>query len=88
MVTALGGVDLVVFTGGIGEHSAEVRRRICSPLRFLGIALDEGQNEADAGVISQTHRVVVRVMQTDEDAVIARHTATLLKETTATHVHL
>jgi acetate kinase len=75
----LGGLDLLVFTGGIGEHAAEVRRRICEGLEFLGIRLDERANEANAEVISAPDgRVKVRVVKTNEDLMIARHTATVL----------
>jgi acetate kinase len=75
----LGGLDLLVFTGGIGEHAPEVRRRICEGLDFLGIRLDERANEANAEVISAVDgRVKVRVVKTNEDLMIARHTATVL----------
>jgi acetate kinase len=70
---ALGGVDTLVFAGGIGENSPIVRSRICSGLAFLGIELNEGQNMANAGVISlKTSRVPVRVIPTDEASAIAK----------------
>jgi acetate kinase len=76
---ALGGLDVLVFTGGIGEHAAEVRRRICEGLDFLGIRLDDRANEANAEVISAADGwVKVRVVKTNEDLMIARHTATVL----------
>ena len=71
---SLGGLDTLVFTGGIGERSAEVRSEICSGLEFLGIAIDEASNRANAAVISAGSRCVVRVVATDEDLMIARHT--------------
>jgi acetate kinase len=71
---ALGGLDTLVFTGGIGERSAEVRAGICSSLEFLGIAIDAAANRANAEVISAGSRCVVRVVATDEDLMIARHT--------------
>jgi acetate kinase len=71
---ALGGLDTLVFTGGIGERAAEVRAEICSGLEFLGIAIDERANRANAEVISAGPRCVVRVVATDEDLMIARHT--------------
>jgi len=71
---ALGGLDTLVFTGGIGERSAEVRAEICSGLEFLGIAIDAAANRANAEVISSGPGCVVRVVATDEDLMIARHT--------------
>ncbi len=68
----LGGVETLVFAGGIGEHSSLIRHRICAGLGFLGIELDRRRNSASAPVISTTAgRVAVRVMQTDEDFMIA-----------------
>ncbi len=70
---ALGGLDAVVFAGGIGEHAAPVRARICSGLEFLGIELDAARNAAHAAVIStDASRVAVRVIHTDEELLIAR----------------
>lgn len=70
---ALGGVDAVVFSGGIGEHASIVRARICNPLAFLGIELDEPRNASNARLISRGGAPVsVYVIPTDEEAVIAR----------------
>ncbi|MCG3148257.1 MAG: putative propionate kinase [Verrucomicrobiae bacterium] len=70
---ALGGLDTLVFTGGIGENMPAIRGRICDGLEFLGIELDEQQNAANASVISRAaSRVAVRVIRTDEEIVIAR----------------
>ena len=70
---ALGGLDTVVFSGGIGENALPVRARICEGLDFLGIELDESRNEEAAPVISNnTSRVTVRVIRTDEELMIAR----------------
>jgi acetate kinase len=70
---ALGGLDTLVFAGGIGEHAPTVRTRICDGLGFLGIELEEKQNLASAAVISTaTSRVAVRVMHTDEESTIAK----------------
>lgn len=70
---ALGGVDTLVFAGGIGEHAATIRERICDGLGFLGIDLDEARNAAAAGVIStDTSRATVRIIHTDEALMIAR----------------
>jgi acetate kinase len=72
---ALGGLDTLVFTGGIGEHAATVRAEICSGLQYLGVALDGAANNRNAEVISAAGgRCVVRVVETDEDLMIARHT--------------
>ncbi len=89
MAAAMGGLDGVVFTGGIGEHGAEVRRRICSQLGFLGISLDDERNQENAPVISSQSGMTVRVMHTDEEAVIARHTAEILsRENGPDHVRI
>lgn len=70
---ALGGLDTVVFAGGIGENAPEVRARICEGLGFLGIELEEKQNTANAAVISTgSSRVSVRVIHTDEELMIAK----------------
>ena len=75
---ALGGLDTLVFAGGIGENSPEVRRRICEGLGFLGIALDAGRNAADGPVISSdAGPAKVRVIRTDEESMIARDAARL-----------
>lgn len=75
----LGGLDTLVFAGGIGEHAAEVRARICQGLAFLGVEVDEARNAAHAGVISPAgRRVTVRVIPTDEERLIARTVSQLL----------
>lgn len=69
---ALGGLDTLVFAGGIGENAPAVRAWICDGLGFLGIELEEKRNVANEGVISTTaSRVVVRVIRTDEEMIIA-----------------
>ena len=69
---ALGGLDTLVFAGGIGENAPAVRARICDGLGFLGIELEEERNAANEGVISATaSRVAVRVIHTDEERMIA-----------------
>ena len=69
----LGGLDTLVFAGGIGENAAFVRSRICEGLNFLGIELDESRNAQAAPAISVTGgRVTVRVIRTDEELMIAR----------------
>ncbi len=70
---ALGGVDTLVFAGGIGENAPSVRARICEGLAFLGLGLDRRRNGANSAVISKpTSRVGVRVIRTDEELMIAR----------------
>jgi len=70
---ALGGLDTLVFSGGIGENAPVIRARICEGLEFLGIEIEEKQNAANAGVISAAAgRVAVRVIHTDEELTIAR----------------
>jgi acetate kinase len=69
---ALGGLDALVFAGGIGENAPAVRARVCDGLGFLGIELDAGRNARNEGVISAAAgRVTVRVMHTDEERMIA-----------------
>ena len=70
---ALGGLDTLVFAGGIGENAPAVRKRICEGLEFLGLELDETRNAKTADVIStEASRITVRVICTDEELMIAR----------------
>ena len=70
---ALGGLDALVFAGGIGEDCRSIRARICEGLGFLGIELNEARNLENAAVISADHgSVTVRVIRTDEELMIAR----------------
>lgn len=76
---ALAGLDLLVFTGGVGEHSPEIRTSICSGLRFLGIQIDDAHNRSNAASISvDGSQVRVDVIATNEEAMIARHVRRLL----------
>ena len=76
---ALGGLDTLVFAGGIGENAGDVRARVCSDLRFLGFELDKARNAANAPVISTaSSRATVRVIRTDEELMIAREACRLL----------
>ena len=71
--TTLGGLDTLVFAGGIGENCPAIRSRICEGLGFLGIGLDEKQNRKNAPVISKEKKsVAVRVIHTDEEWMIAK----------------
>lgn len=79
LIVCLGGVDELVFTAGIGEHSPEIRAQVCARLGWLGIALDEAANAAGAEIISaRGSGVVVRVIPADEELTIARHTLEVL----------
>jgi acetate kinase len=76
---ALGGLDTLVFAGGIGEKAPVVRARICDGLEFLGIEVEEKRNVANAGLISaDAGRVAVRVVHTDEEWMIAQTVCSVL----------
>jgi acetate kinase len=78
----LGGLDMLVFAGGIGEHSAPVRSSVCQGLSFLGISLDGNSNQSSASTISSNgSQVGVRIVQSQEDLQIARHSRALLRKT-------
>lgn len=75
LAAAIGGIDTLVLSGGIGENAAPIRARIVNGLEHLGVHLDEARNEQGAAVISaEESRCTVRVMRTDEQAIIARET--------------
>lgn len=79
LAAVLGGLDTLVFTGGIGERAAVVRWEICEGLDHLGVVLDERRNAAHGDIISSTGSpCTVRVVATDEDLMIARHTKAVL----------
>ena len=81
LAAALGGLDALVFTGGIGEHSATVRERVCEGLEFIGIRLDRERNAAHAPLISTDDApVTVRVVPTDEALTVARHTRRFIEQ--------
>lgn len=76
---ALGGLDTLVFAGGIGENAPLIRERICEGIGFLGIALDNVRNTANASLIStEASPVTVRVIRTDEELMIARSVSRVL----------
>ncbi len=84
LASALGGLDGLVFTAGIGEHAPAIRAQACARLAWLGLELDEAANAANRAVISTPRsRVEVRVMATDEEAMIARHTLAVLRRAAA-----
>jgi acetate kinase len=79
MTTVLGGLDTLVFTGGIGEHAGAVRAEIVGRLAHLGAGLDTDANDSGAPVISSSNSVImVRVQPTDEELMMARHAARLV----------
>ena len=74
----MGGVDIIVFTGGVGEHQSSTRANVCNPLRFMGVEIDDAANDAnngDEGIISTPNSAVkVVVIPTDEEYMIAKDT--------------
>ncbi|GAC1540294.1 MAG: hypothetical protein NVS2B7_12470 [Herpetosiphon sp.] len=87
LVATLGGLDTLVFTGGVGEHAASIRARICAGLEGFGIQLDLQRNATDQPIISHADSsVIVRVVPTDEDRMIARHTHRLIAMEGVAHV--
>jgi acetate kinase len=78
-VAALGGIDLLIFTGGIGEHAPQIRAAACADLGFLGIVLDDARNTNNASTISSnSSRCTVQVVPSNEEVIIARHTRAVL----------
>lgn len=83
LVSALGGIDALIFTAGIGEHSSAIRTAICARLAWLGVRVDAAANDADADRISSPNsQIDVRVIPTDEEAMIAHHTRAITRVAT------
>ena len=81
LAAVLGGIDTLVFTGGIGENAPPVRERICAGLEFLGITLEPARNRANAPIISlDGASTSVRVMKTNEELMIARQTNLVIRQ--------
>ena len=78
LAAALGGLDTLVFTGGVGENAAAIRAAVCRDAAWLGLELDEAANMGGGPLISKPGRAAAWVIPTDEELVIARHTARLL----------
>jgi acetate kinase len=79
LAASLGGLDALVFTAGIGEHAAEIRRRVCRDAAWLGVELDDAANGRGGPRISRPNgKVSAWVVPTDEDLMIARHVWTLI----------
>lgn len=80
LTAAAGGIDTLVFTGGIGLHAPVIRERICDGLEYLGISIDASLNNDGSDIISTSgSRVTVRVMATNEELIIAQHTQQCLQ---------
>lgn len=79
----MGGVDIIVFTGGVGEHQSSTRANVCKPLRFMGVEIDNAANDAnngDEGIISTPNSAVkVVVTPTDEEYMIAKDTEAIIE---------
>ena len=85
LAAALGGLDMLAFTAGVGEHSAVLRQRICAALAWLGIAIDDGANLANAPLISaSSSRVAVAVEPTNEEWIAASHALPFMRQAAAT----
>ena len=81
MIAALGGIDLLVFTGGIGENDFEVRAVICGGLSWLGVTLDQTRNRSASNPINDSgSRCTVQILVSQEDEQIARHTKALVPQ--------
>jgi acetate kinase len=81
MANTLGGLECLVFTGGIGEHSKEIRQQICDRLQWLGVTLDHSANDQARRYVSVANSgVVVLIIPTSEETTIARHCAAKLSE--------
>lgn len=79
----MGGVDIIVFTGGVGEHQSSTRANVCKPLRYMGVEIDDAANDAnngDEGIISTPNSAVkVVVIPTDEEYMIAKDTEAIIE---------
>ena len=81
LAAALGGLDMLIFTGGIGEHAAAVRAEVCDGLAYLGLVIDPRPNDSNEDTISTAgSKCRVRVIPTNENLMVARHTAALVFE--------
>ena len=79
MIAVLDGLDMLVFTGGIGENDAQVRAEICSGLSWIGVSLDEARNRSASNPVSDGQsRCLVQVLPSQEDEQIAHHTWALV----------
>jgi acetate kinase len=80
LAATLGGLDMLAFTAGVGEHSAVLRERICGALGWLGVRLDDAANHANAAIISDPRsRIDIVVEPTNEEWVMASHALDLVR---------
>ncbi|RUW90716.1 acetate/propionate family kinase [Mesorhizobium sp. M7A.F.Ca.US.010.02.1.1] len=80
LANTMGGLECLVFTAGIGERSASIRNAICEKLTWLGVVLEEHANDTHAEIISRSEsKVEVRVIATDEESVVARHSRKVMQ---------
>jgi len=87
LASVLGGLDAIVFTAGIGEHSPEIREQICTRAAWLGVRLDKAANQADGPRITAADSPISAwVIPTDEELVIARHTLDLIRPLSPTRI--
>jgi acetate kinase len=85
LISLLGGVDALVFTGGIGEHAAPIRAQVCKSLEWIGVDIDDEKNAAAQSdqetLLSSTRsKVELWLIPTDEESVIARHTRMMISD--------
>jgi acetate kinase len=79
LCTILKGLDLIVFTAGIGEHSSFIRQQVCAWLSWLGISIDENANKSNANIISDKNsKITVAVIPTNEELMIVEHTIKII----------
>ena len=82
-LVAMGGADAIVFTGGIGENSPDVRARICADMEWTGLAIDAQKNEATVGregmISTEASKLLAYAIPTDEELLIARDTVRVIK---------
>jgi acetate kinase len=87
LAAALGGLDAIVFTAGIGEHASVLRERVCRDAKWLGVELDDNANASHGPRISRAGSAVSAwVIPTNEELLVARHTARLLDQEISRHV--
>jgi acetate kinase len=80
LAASMGGIDGLVFTAGIGEHSPDIRDRVLRRLHWLGFSLDDGMNQAGGPLLTRADsKLPAYVIPTDEEAIIARHTQALIR---------
>jgi acetate kinase len=80
LAAALGGLDALVFTGGIGEHGAVIRERVCRSAEWLGVELDAASNAGGPRISTKSSSVSLWVIPTNEELLIAEHTRCLVHE--------